>query len=130
MPKAVNRPSVEQAKEFDDYVKCWQLALNLGDWRLERGRKQAGKGAMAEVSCDPNARLAVYRLGDWAGEEITSESLRKTALHECLHVFLFDLIAAAQDRSATPDQLEVAEHRVINVLERVLAGELDARSNS
>lgn len=129
MPKAVNRPSQEQAKEFDAYVKHWQTVLNLGDWRMERGRKAASKGAMADVSCDSGARLAVYQLGDWAGEEINPESLRKTALHECLHVFLFDLIAVAQDRLATSDQLEVAEHRVINVLERVLAGEADARSD-
>ena len=130
MPKAVNRPSEGQAKEFDTYIQHWQKVLNLGDWRLERGRKHATRGAMAEVSCDSGARLATYRLGDWGGDEINPESLRKTALHECLHVFLFDLIAVAQDRLATPDQLEVAEHRVINVLERVLAGEVDARTSS
>lgn len=130
MSKIVNRPNAEQAKQFDEYVKHWQTVLNLGDWRMERGRKQAGKGAMAEVSCDANARLATYRLGDWAGDEINPESLSSTALHECLHVFLFDLIAVAQDRLATPDQLEIAEHRVINVLERVLAGEVNGGPNS
>lgn len=126
----MNKPSPEQAKEFDAHVKHWQAVLNLGDWRMERSRKQAGKGAMAEVSCDANARLATYRLGDWAGDEINSQSLSSTALHECLHVFLFDLISVAQDRLATPDQLEIAEHRVINVLERVLAGELNGDPNS
>ncbi len=130
MSKTVNKPSAEQAKEFDAHVKRWQTVLNLGDWRMERSRKQAGKGAMAEVSCDANARLATYRLGDWAGDEINSQSLSSTALHECLHVFLFDLISVAQDRLATPDQLEIAEHRVINVLERVLAGELNGDPNS
>lgn len=127
MPKAVNRPSAEQAKEFDGYVRHWQTVLNLGDWRIERGRKPATKGAMAEVECDPAARLATYRLGDWGGEEITPASLKKTALHECLHIFNHDLIATAQDRSATPEQLEAVEHRVINVLERIL-GETHAGS--
>lgn len=85
---------------------------------------------MAEVECDSAARLAIYRLGEFGGEEINTDSLRRTALHECLHVFLFDLVAVASDRNATPEQLEVAEHRVINVLERVLAGGLDGRSGS
>lgn len=130
MPKAVNRPSAEQAKEFDAHVQHWQRVLNLGDWRLERGRKQASKGAMAEVECDSGARLAVYRLGEFGAEEINADSLSRTALHECLHVFLFDLVAVASDRNSTPEQMEVAEHRIINVLERVLAGGADARSSN
>lgn len=117
----MNRPSAEQAVEFDKYVRHWQQVLNLGDWRLERSNKIA-KGAMACVECDNGARLAVYRLGDFGGAEINAKSLSDTALHECLHVFLFDLIATAQDPASKPEQLEVAEHRVINVLERVLGG--------
>lgn len=114
-----NRPTSEQAQEFDRYVEHWQRVLNLADWRLERSSKPA-RGAMACVSCDSPARLAVYRLGDFGGSPITGKTLSDTALHECLHVFLYDLISAAQDARSTPEQLEVAEHRVINVLERVL----------
>lgn len=128
MPKAINRPSAEQAAQFDKYVKHWQQVLNLGDWRLERGARWA-KGAMACVECDSGARLAVYRLGDFGAAEINAQSLSDTALHECLHVFLHDLIATAQDPAAKPEQLEAAEHRVINVLERVL-GEVNGKSNS
>lgn len=123
----MNKPTAEQAKEFDQHIRHWQQVLNLGDWRLERGAR-AAKAAMASVECDNTARLAVYRLGDFGGAEINTESLRLTALHECLHVFLYDLIAAAQDPLAKPEQIEVAEHRVINVLERVL-GEVDGKSN-
>lgn len=121
MPKAVNTPNAEQAKEFDKHVRHWQQVLNLGDWRLERGRR-AARGAMASVECDNAAHLAVYRLGDFGATEINTESLCLTALHECLHVFLFDLIATAQDPASKPEHLEVAEHRIINVLERVLGG--------
>jgi hypothetical protein len=93
--------------------------LNLQDWRIEKGVKPA-RGAMASVECDSPARLAIYRLGDFGAEEITPSSLSHTALHETLHVFLYELIQAAQDPKATPEQLDSAEHRVINVLERVL----------
>lgn len=114
-----NKPNDEQAKQFDGFVKHWQQVLNLQDWRMERGSRPA-RGAMACVECDSPARLAIYRLGDFGNEKITPTSLSHTALHETLHVFLFDLVAVAQDPKATPEQLESAEHRVINVLERVL----------
>ena len=114
-----NKPNDEQAKQFDGFVRQWQGLLNLQDWRMERGSRPA-RGAMACVECDSAARLAIYRLGDFGVEAITPASLSNTALHEVLHVFLFELIAVAQDHKATPEQLESAEHRVINVLERVL----------
>lgn len=75
---------------------------------------------MADIQCNGSARLAIYRLGDWSGEEITSDSLSRTALHEVLHIFLFDLIDQARD-PRTPDcTLEATEHSVINVLEDLL----------
>jgi hypothetical protein len=93
--------------------------LNLHDWRIERGSR-AAKNAMASVECDNPARLAIYRLGDFGSDPITPQSLSNTALHETLHVFLYELVSVAQDQKSTPEQLESAEHRVINVLERVL----------
>ena len=114
-----NTPNAEQARLFDMYMAHWQAVLSLGDWRIEPGNRPA-KNAMASVEVNPPARLAVYRLGDFGAEQITPDSLKKTALHECLHLLMHDLIDIAADRGATPDQLEAAEHRVINVLERVL----------
>ncbi len=116
-----NKPNEQQAKQFDEFVRHWQRLLNLQDWRIERGIKPA-RGAMASVECDSPARLAIYRLGDFGAEAITASSLSHTALHEVLHIFLYELISAAQDQKSTPEQLESAEHRVINVLERVLGG--------
>lgn len=114
-----NTLNPQQMVEFDRYVNKWQSFLSLGDWRVERGVKPA-KNAMASVEFDLPARLATYRIGDFGAEAITPESLSKTALHEVLHIFLHDLIAVASDNRATDEQLESAEHRVINVLERVL----------
>lgn len=121
MQKPSNRPDEKQSEQFDSFVVHWQQMLNLGDWRIERGRKPA-RNAMASVSCDASARLATYNLGDFGGSEINSQTLALTALHECLHVFLFDLITTAQDPKSSTERLEAEEHRVINVLERVLGG--------
>ena len=114
-----NIPSPQQMEQFDKHVAFWQQKLSLGDWRIERGIKLA-KNAMASVEFDVPARLATYRIGDFGAEQITEESLSKTALHEILHIFLHDLITLASDHRSTDEQLESAEHRVINVLERVL----------
>lgn len=109
----------EDAALFDGFVAKWQQILSLGDWRIERGSKPA-KGAMASVEFTEGARLATYKLGDFGSEKITPESLEKTAIHELLHILLHDLLAAAQDRGTPPEALEAAEHRVINLLERLL----------
>ena len=122
MAKHQNVPTAVQAEQFDDFVKQWQDLLGLHRWRIERGQKQA-KDAMASVEFNDDAKLATYRLGDFGATPINEKSLSQTALHEVLHVFLHELIAAAQDRGAEPN-LDAVEHSVINVLETVLYGVL------
>jgi len=114
-----NIPTPEHAELFAQSVKKWQQVLSLGDWRIEKGSKPA-KQAMASVEFTPNARLAVYRLGDFGAEKITPESLDRTALHELLHIFLHDLMVVSQDPKSSQDEIEMQEHRVINLLENLL----------
>ena len=114
-----NIPSPEDAKLFAQSVRKWQEVLSLGDWRIEKGSK-AAKNAMASVEFNDSARLATYRLGDWGSERITPDSLNKTALHELLHVFLHDLIVTATDPKSSDEDIEMQEHRVINLLENLL----------
>jgi hypothetical protein len=115
-----NIPTSQDAELFAQSVKKWQQMLSLGDWRIEKGSKPA-KAAMASVEFNASARLATYRLGDFGAEKITPESLDKTALHELLHVFLHDLMTVAQDPKSSQDEVEMQEHRVINLLEKLLS---------
>ena len=115
-----NIPTPEEAQIFAHCVKKWQQVLSLGDWRIEKGSKPA-KAAMASVEFNTPARLATYRLGDFGAEKITPESLDQTALHELLHVFLHDLMTVAQDPKSSQDEVEMQEHRVINLLEKLLS---------
>jgi hypothetical protein len=114
-----NIPTPQDAIYFAESVRKWQQVLSLGDWRIEKGSKPA-KQAMASVEFTPNARLAVYRLGDFGAEKITPESLDRTALHELLHIFLHDLMVVSQDPKSSQDEIEMQEHRVINLLENLL----------
>jgi hypothetical protein len=122
-----NIPTQQDAELFAQSVKKWQQVLSLGDWRIEKGLKPA-KGAMASVEFTDNARLAVYRLGDFGAEKITKESLDKTALHELLHIFLHDLMAVATDPKSSDDDIEMQEHRVINLLENLLTKDSNGRT--
>jgi hypothetical protein len=115
-----NIPTPHDAAYFAQSVKKWQQVLSLGDWRIEKGLKPA-KNAMASVEFNDAARLATYRLGDFGAEKITPDSLDKTALHELLHVFLHDLMVTATDPKASDEQLEAQEHRIINLLEKLLS---------
>jgi hypothetical protein len=122
-----NIPTPEDSALFAQSVRKWQQVLNLGDWRIEKGLKPA-KSAMASVEFNEGARLATYRLGDWGAERICPQSLDQTALHELLHVFLHDLITAAQDPRSSQDQIEAQEHRVVNLLEKLLSKDSNGRS--
>jgi len=115
-----NIPTPEDAQIFAQSVRKWQQVLSLGDWRIEKGSKPA-KQAMASVEFNQTARLATYRLGDFGAEKITPESLDKTALHELLHIFLHDLMCVATDPKSSDEEIEMQEHRVINLLENLLS---------
>ena len=115
-----NIPTPEDVQLFAQSVKKWQQVLSLGDWRIEKGSKPA-KEAMASVEFNQTARLATYRLGDFGAEKITSESLDRTALHELLHIFLYDLMCVATDPKSSDEEIEMQEHRIINLLEHLLS---------
>jgi hypothetical protein len=115
-----NIPTPEHTELFAQNVKKWQQVLSLGDWRIEKGMKPA-KAAMASVEFNQTARLATYRLGDFGAEKITPDSLDRTALHELLHIFLYDLMCVATDPKSSDEEIEMQEHRVINLLENLLS---------
>jgi hypothetical protein len=122
-----NIPSQQDVELFAQSVKKWQQVLSLGDWRIEKGIKPA-KAAMASVEFNQTARLATYRLGDFGAEKITPDSLDKTALHELLHVFLYDLMCVATDPKSSDEDIEMQEHRVINLLEKLLSKDSNGRT--
>ena len=122
-----NIPNQQDAELFAKSIKKWQQVLSLGDWRIEKGTKPA-KQAMASVEFNESARLAVYRLGDFGAEKITPESLDKTALHELLHIFLHDLMMVATDPKSSDEDIEMQEHRVINLLENLIFKDFHGRT--
>ena len=120
--KASNPVSAEHAAKFAGYVANWCEQLSLGDWRVNVSDGRATRKVMAEVfKTDLEQRSATIRLGkDWGNHQVSDGELDKLALHEVLHIFLFELLTAAQTKDIDPDTLSSHEHRCINVLERLL----------
>lgn len=121
--KVQPNPVTQSGKDaFAFYVHKWQDALNLHDWRIGPSSKPASKSNMAEiVKMDMKARLATYRVGDdFGGTPVTETSIEDTALHEVLHVFLFELLEFARDPTSKDEDTDSIEHRVIHTLVRAL----------
>jgi hypothetical protein len=117
-----NPVSEEAAGKFAAYVSTWREVLSLGDWRIAVSEKRSSRKVMAEVvKFDLEQRSATIRLGkDFGAVPVTDENLKETALHEVLHVFLYELVMTAIEEGEDTNKVGSAEHRVINVLERLL----------
>lgn len=126
MAKPANPVSEEAAAKFAAYVATWREVLSLGDWRVAVSEKRSTRKVMAEVvKFDLEQRSATIRLGrDFGAVPVNEETLKETALHEVLHVFLFEVISTAMEEGEDSDRLGSAEHRVINVLEKLLVDRL------
>ena len=120
-----NPVSQEAADKFTAYVATWREVLSLGDWRIAVSEKRSSRKVMAEVSkFDLEQRSATIRLGkDFGNVPVTDHNLKETALHEVLHIFLHELIETAKE-TESDDVLGSAEHRCINVLEKLLVDKL------
>ena len=122
--KPANPVKPSDVDAFATLVHEWQQRLNLMDWRIVQSPKRS-RGSCAEVSRrDLAARLATYRIGEnFGAEPVTELTIERTVVHELLHVFLYELVETARDPHASEDALEAAEHRVVNVLEKLLVPE-------
>jgi hypothetical protein len=119
--KGITPPAREA---FILYVRQWQERLNLHDWRISVSAKPAAKANAAEVAIlDLEARLASIRIGtDFGSLPIDDQSLDEFALHEVLHIFLFEFKSLCRHECVVAeDVLMSSEHRLIHSLVHVLA---------
>lgn len=124
-PKPENPVTPQADAAFDLFVRKWQQALNLLDWRIERGSKPAAKANCAEIhGFDLGARLATYRIGtNFGSTHVNEASVEQIACHEVCHVLLHELIEFAKDPKSNESDVESAEHRVVNTLVQILVPE-------
>ena len=116
-----NPVTQEHAQQFGACVVYWADVLGLGDWRIVVSETRSKRAVMAECyKIDLEQRSATIRLGaNFGPQEVTERNLSDLALHECTHIFLYEFKEVARAQVSQEDIFS-AEHRIVNVLERVL----------
>jgi len=106
---------------FQDRVDRWAERLGLGDWDIRCAHTECVE-VLAEVSINPVGRVASVALStDWGDlDEITRDTLDKTARHEVLHVVLADLVRYAENRTQDEELRDTIEHAIVRRLEKAL----------
>ena len=109
-------------KQFEQLLEYWQGVLGLADWRIALSDIPAKGGVMGEVAkFDLEQRTAKIRIGtDFSETEVNERSLSELALHEMLHIFMYEFKEFCRTNDNADDILS-AEHRIINVLETILS---------
>lgn len=116
----------EDSAAFEGYLRKWQGRLGLQDWRIVMSPVLAKSCMAVTNSWDWKQRQVTCQLGaDWKASPVTQHALEQTAVHELLHVLLFELIEAAKNPHTGEDDLASVEHRIINVLEGLLVPEAE-----
>ena len=111
----------ETVKIFANGIKDFMTHLGLGDWEItlkQEDLTNLGDNTLACVAGDIDNCVAAFEIAEnWPETEAqVKDNIRKTALHECLHVLLYRYDRLAQDRFTTEKQLADAEHDVIRRL--------------
>jgi hypothetical protein len=114
----------KQKKHFWSCLYAWQERLGLSDWRITRSNRQpAMKAALCQmVNWDNVQRQVSCRLAsNWGkGERPTDTLIEQTAVHELLHVLLHPVLEASGTPGTAQEDIDGAEHGVINRLEKLL----------
>lgn len=97
--------------------------LGLNDWEVYFEHVHLD-GRYAACSFKRLGRKATISMStSWGPFAPTAASLKRSALHEVLHLLIADLSCAGASRHATADELEQAEEALVTRLEKAL-GEL------
>lgn len=100
--------------------RLWDL-WQLGSIRLELERDKLGGAEIgARCSFHPIQHSAFIKLNTEWDTEVTEARLRAYARHETIHALIGELGALACARYVTDDELDAAEHLVLNRLDKLL----------
>lgn len=123
MNKEKHLATAENFDYFKARVGFWLKYLGLDlSWRvvveLEKERCDEGFGY---CSANLPGRVAtIWLCEDWGDWEFTNKAIDRTALHECLELFMSPMHILATSRYVSKDEIEKEQHCVIRTLEKLL----------
>ncbi len=113
--KIIFQKFVKIAKE---YIECF----GIKDWKIIFEQKKLDSDTFASTSTLLSARIATITFCESWPVDIdglpTEKKIRNTAIHEVLHVVLAPLtnLLIHRDRKITYDEIEIAEHGIVQRL--------------
>lgn len=103
--------------DFHHFVKCvnrHMVALNLQNWIYKFTHLDSEEDEeLASVKALAKTRVAEFNLSVTWCVQPTKRHIDEVAFHEVLHVLMAPLMDLAENRYATKDALDDAEHDVI-----------------
>jgi hypothetical protein len=79
--------------------------------------------ALVQFDTDKSHKSCSVLLGNnWRSMPVTSHNLEATAVHELMHILLYDLIEYARTHPEDESGILEKEHEVVNRIEQIVIG--------
>ena len=117
-------------KIFSREIEQWAQKLGMHEWRITVFHKKNARveNARASFVAYVQDRIAtIYLEPDWGeGDYRLSDCIiRKSAMHEILHLLFARLTYLSVSRAATQEQIDEEEHALVHRLEALFFGTLE-----
>ena len=115
----------EDLDTFRGYVEKYAATLGLLHWDIQISwNEDRTDHSAASVFLNRTQSIAKVVLTKHNELVPTTEELKKWAMHECLHILLYDLYYCVENTNYEHDvamaEADAAEHRIIRVLTSIL----------
>ena len=104
--------------KFKVYFKHYQDKFGLANYDVKFYNKDL-KDSIAEIIIDYSACIAEVSCST-KHKFKNVDQIRKTALHECVHLLLGELSYYARARFVIPENLGIAEEKICTLLEGII----------
>lgn len=126
----------KQLDIFRGYVETGARVLGLHRWNIRvQWNENREETADASVFLNRKQSVAIVVLTKYRdADDVTTTELRQWAIHECLHILLYDLYYCVENAEYTHDiamaEADAAEHRIIQMLSKLLESYLETPTSS
>jgi len=108
-------------KFFKEEVDRYAKILGLNEWDIQCSYREIEGNVVANVNSNYHSLMAHITLNTKAKEQYsTAKKISQVAAHEVLHIFLREMDDLARARYCTELEIDVAEHRIVNTLDKIL----------
>ncbi len=121
MGKVLHPVSDQDKEQLYKYARKWQDLLSLHRWRLTPSNLPTNAMAELKFSKDNSHKLVKLLVGKHFGaEKVTAATLEMTAIHELIHILLYDYGEVCKESPYDTTRIMEAEHAIVHVLEKLL----------